>query len=406
MYTIEKLNNGLTVIILSLKDVATAGYGLLIPAGLSGDPSGKAGLSSVLMELSSRAAAGLSQKEFHGRFDDHGISHSERSLNDYSLFSANCLAEKIETALDFLADMLLRADLPEEALPAVKSMFLQEIQSQEDEAMQKALKEFNKLYFNEPFNRQGPGWYEDISALTISDIKNHYSQRLSPGGSLLVIAGNVEPQKILNKVKSVFSGWTHREALIPEFKAKTEKFRSHINFDSQQIQIVFGFDAPNMKDPDYYSGKVLNSVLSGGMFGRMFHEVREKRGLCYSVFSAYRANKNYGRFTCYAGTTTERARETLEVMQQVLKNATHNLEHSELARAKTDLLSATILSRETTAAKGREAAEDWWQLGRIRPIEEIRSAVESVGREELDSFLERYLNKEFSLLTLGAQSIF
>jgi predicted Zn-dependent peptidase len=406
MHSIEKLNNGLTLITLPIKDVETAGYGLLVPAGLSGDPSGKAGLSSVMVELSSRSAAGLSQKEFQGRFDDYGISHSERALNDYCLYASNCLADKIDKSLEFLADMILRSDISEEAFPAVKSLFLQEIQSQEDEAMQKALKEFNRQYFNEPFNRQTPGWYDDLNSLTIEEVKNAYKATLCPGNSLLVVAGNVNAAQIKDKVNAVFSSWGPRSSKLPSFEAKKEKFKTHINFDSQQIQIVFGFDAPNMTAADYYTGKVLNSVLSGGMFGRMFSEVREKRGLCYTVFSAYRANRFYGRFTCYAGTTTERARETFEVMQKVLLDAASNLEFAELERAKTDLLSATILSRETTAARGRELAEDWWQLGRIRTLDEIRQAVHAVGREEIEAFVNNYLKNEFSLLTLGSQSIF
>lgn len=83
----------------------------------------------MMVELSSRSAAGFSQKEFQGRFDDYGISHSERALNDYCLYASNCLADKIDKSLEFLADMILRFDISEEAFPAVKSLFLQEIQS-------------------------------------------------------------------------------------------------------------------------------------------------------------------------------------------------------------------------------------------------------------------------------------
>ena len=161
--------------------------------------------------------------------------------------------------------------------------------------------------------------------------------------------------------------------------------------------------SPSVKfgEPDYYDGKIAISLLGASMFGRLFVEVREKRGLCYSVYARHGANNSYGTVTAYVGTTPERAQESLDVLVNEMNGLRGTVRDDELERAKTNLKAALVMGEESPGSRAASNATDWWLLKRVRPLSEINNAIDRVTKESVDRFLDRHPFSPCSILTLG-----
>src|SRR5260370_21230165 len=143
------------------------------------------------------------------------------------------------------------------------------------------------------------------------------------------------------------------------------------------------------------------NVLHGGMSARLFTEVREKRGLCYAVWASYQTFKDRGSVVCYAGSTNERAQETLDVTLQELKRLQEGIEPEEVDRVKAGLKSSLIMQEESTSARAGTLASDWYFLGRVRGIAEIQSAIDSLTPSSIVAHLRRCPPRDFTIVTLG-----
>ena len=147
------------------------------------------------------------------------------------------------------------------------------------------------------------------------------------------------------------------------------------------------------------------AVLSGGMSGRLFTEVREKRGLCYHVSASHHVLKSRGTVICYAGTTSERAQQTLEVTLAELKRLAEGISQAELDRAKIGLKANLIMQGESTAARSASAAGDFYHLGRVRSLDEISAAIDAVSVSEVLKHLREFPAANFTILTLGNKQL-
>ena len=405
MRNIHKLKNGMTLIHEHLDYVASAAYSLMIPGGFVLEDEDSQGASVVLAEMTSRAAANYNKKDFALEFDGHGINHGESAGSDCFYYKGSCLATEIDKALELTSSMVIKPTFPEDSFEGVRNLFLQELLFVEDSPMKKCSIDFNKNYFLSPYNRSSNGTKEGLEKITYQGIKDKWEQIYSPQNSILSVVGNVDEQSLLKIVDKYFSGWQGSDVKIPKFEANSNFFKKHIDFDSNQTQIILAEPSVNQLDKNHYVAKVANQILSGGMFGRLFEEVREKRGLCYSVYSSYSATVNYGRVLYYAGTTTERAQETLDVIREVVKEVSGTISKEEILRGKTDLSSAIVIANESTAAKSSHYLSDYKNRGLVRSIDEVKKSIDEVSISDLDEYFNKFCLSEYSILTLGKEEL-
>jgi predicted Zn-dependent peptidase len=154
-------------------------------------------------------------------------------------------------------------------------------------------------------------------------------------------------------------------------------------------------------DPDYYNARAAAAVLSGGMSSRLFTEVREKRGLCYSVYAFHETFKTQGSMLAYAGTRAERAQETLDVTLAELTRLKDGIEDDEIDRVKAGLKSSLILQEESTGARAGAIATDWYYLSRVRSFDEIQAVIDGLTPAKILAYLERCPVRDVTLVTLG-----
>lgn len=397
--------NGLVVIVESIPHVESAAYDLLIPGGILTDDEERIGESLILAELTSRGAGNLDSRALSDRFDEHGIRHSESVGHDKFTYHGSLLADKLEPALELVGMMVREPMLPEDEIDSIKSILLQDIQSLKDNPARRAMVELSRRYYPGPYSRPSLGEQEGIEAVTIDSLRSMWSKHFRPAGSVLSVAGKVNPEEVFGQAEKLFGAWKGDAVTLPKFGTQPKHASYHIDFESAQLQITLAYPSAPFGDRHYYTAKVANGVLSGGMFGRLFIEVREKRGLCYSVFSRHAATKSYGTMLAYAGTTPERAAETLDVMVKELRSLRGTVEAEELSRAKANLKAGLIIGEESTSSRAGSNATDWWLDRRIRTLDEIQAEIDKVSTDSIDEFLKAYPADSFSLLTLGSKRI-
>ncbi len=405
MITTHTLSNGLTVIVEEISHVESAAYELIIPGGIVTDAPEFAGSSLILAELTSRGAGDLDSRALSNAFDNEGIRHGESGGFDRFSYRGSLLAEKLPIALRLVSLMVLDPALPEEEIASIQSLLVQDIKALEDNPSRKALTELSMRYYPAPYSRSGMGTIEGLEAVSLGHIQEEWKRLFRPQGSILSIAGKVKAPDVISTIEKLFGEWKGEGVTLPVFGTLPPHSVHHIHTDSAQVQIGLSYPAAKFGDPHYYAAKVASGLLSGGMFGRLFIEVREKRGLCYSVFARHSATNQFGTVTAYAGTTTERAQETLDVMVKELRSVSGTVSEDELKRAKANLKAALIISEESTGSRASSNGSDWWLGKRIRSLDEIAREIDKVGLKEIDSYFAAYPANSFMLLTLGSKKL-
>jgi len=180
---------------------------------------------------------------------------------------------------------------------------------------------------------------------------------------------------------------------------------THLKKDTEQTQIAIAYPSVPFGHADYYAAQGAVNVLSGGMSARLFTEVREKRGLCYAVWATHQTFKDRASVICYAGTTNKRAQETLDVTLAELHRLLVGIETEEVERVQAGLKSTLIMREESTSARAGAMASDWYYLGRVRGLDEIQAAIDSLTPRRIVAHLKKMPPGEFTIVTLGPKKL-
>ncbi|MEY4667858.1 MAG: hypothetical protein RL518_557 [Pseudomonadota bacterium] len=405
MITTHQLANGLSIIIEEMPHVESASYDLLIPGGLVCDPKERIGAGLVLGDLIGRGAGHLSSRELSEAFDDLGIRHGEGVGSDRYAFSGSLVSDSLPRALELVSYMVREPLLQEDEIPNIQSVLLQDLDSLNDNPARRSMVELSKRYYPAPYNRSSLGDADGIRATTRSTVQQLWRNLFSPRRAILSIAGNVQTSEVLKTVERLFGGWSGEEVHVPPFGTMPKNDYFHIDSDSSQMQIVLAAPSVRFNEEGYYAGKLAVSILGASMFGRLFVEVREKRGLCYSVYARHGSTTDYGTVTAYVGTTPERAQESLDVLLTELHGLKGTVTKDELERARTNLKAALIMGEESPGARAGSNAQDWWLIKRVRPLSEINAEIDKVTVASVDEFLSSHPFKPCSILTLGKHAL-
>jgi predicted Zn-dependent peptidase len=396
--------NGLTLLVEPMGHVRSAALNFLVPAGCVYDPPAHLGAGSVLADLMMRGAGTRDSRELTLALDGLGLDHDESVGALHTRFWASTLAKNIPAALAIYADILRKPRLPKPELDPVRALALQDLQSLEDEPKQKVLVELRRRHYPAPLGQDRRGTAAGLRSLTPEVMRKHYQRLFQPRGCILSIAGNVEWPRLRDLVGKLFGDW--KPGAEAGFKlGKPLPKREHLAKETEQTQIGIAFESVPFGQPEYYAALGAVNVLSGGMSARLFTEVREKRGLCYAVWATYQTFKDRASILCYAGTTNERAQETLDVTLRELERLQVGIEPDEVTRVQAGLKSSLIMQEESTSARAGTIASDWYYLGRVRSFDEIQSAINSLTPASIIDYLHKYPPGDYTIVTLGPKAL-
>ncbi len=400
----HRFDNGLTLLAERMGHVRSAALNFLIPAGCAYDPPDQLGIAAILADLSTRGAGKNDSRELTLALDNLGVDRSESVAVFHTRFWGATVASNLPAALELYADIIRRPRLPDGEIGAVKALALQDLRGLEDEPRAKVLVELRKHHYPAPLSNDHRGTAEAIEALTGDAVRAHHARLFRPNGTILAVAGNVDWPALLDQVGRLFGDW--RGAAGGELTLGPPPPKGgHLSKEVEQTQIALAYDSVPVGDPDYYAALGAVNVLSGGMSSRLFTEIREKRGLCYSVWASYQSMKERGSVFCYAGTTNQRAGETLEMLLAELRRLPEGVEPEEVERIQAGLKSSLIMQQESTTARALSLASDWFHLGRVRSFDEIQAAIDGLTPAAIGAHLHRHPPKNFTTVTLGPRPL-
>ena len=401
---IHKLSNGLTLIAEPMEWLESAAFALLLPAGCSRDPVDRPGLSNFTCEMVQRGAGQRTNRQFVEALEDLGVDHSASVSNSHTSYGAAMLSTNLYEALTIHADLVRRPQLPPQQMPEGLQVCLQELRTIEDDLSQKMLIELRARHYPDPWGRSAYGTAESLSQTTMQHIREFHRNSYSPNGTIIGVAGKLDWPRLREQVDELFGDWEESaEQEIKETHANQEYF--HIQHDSSQTHIGVAYSSVPYNSPDYYQARGAVGVLSDGMSSRLFTEIREKRGLCYSVFAAKHSLRDRGCVLCYAGTSTERAQQTLDVLIAELQRLSEGIQQDELDRLKARVKSALIMQQESSRARAGSIATDWFLLGRVQTLDEVGSLIDGLTCRSINDYLAKHPPAEFNVVTLGAQPL-
>jgi predicted Zn-dependent peptidase len=384
--------------------VRSAALNFLVPAGCVYDPPDNLGMASVLAEMITRGAGERSSRELSLALDNIGLDRDESVGQLHMRFWGATLARNLGAALAIYADILRRPHLPADEIDAVRALAMQDILSLEDEPRAKVMVELRRRTWPHPLGQDRRGTVKGIKSLTATKIRKQYEKLFGPKNMIVSVAGNIDWPELKDQIETLFGDWEGGN----EGGVKTSKTlggNGHIAKDTTQTQIAISYPSVPFGDPEYYAAQGAVQVLSGGMGARLFTEVREKRGLCYSVWASYQTFKDRASILCYAGTTNERAQETLDVTLAELRRLTEGVTDEEVERVRAGLKSAIIMQEESTSARAGAIASDWYYLGRVRPIEEIQEAVDALSPRSILEHIKKHPPGDYTIVTLGPKKL-
>jgi len=399
------LDNGMTVAVEPMPHLRSAAWTLLLPSGAATDPEGRSGSATLLNGMLYRGAGERDARQLSDALDALGVLRGGGVSTEYTTLGGALLADDFEDALAIYADIACRPLLPAEELEAERGLALQALQAVNDNPAQQLFMQLGKVYFPGPFGRPALGEVEELRRIVHSDLVDDHAARYCPDGSILAVAGGVEPERVREAAERMFGDWRGTPPATPRPEQRTEPYYQHLPKDTNQTQIGVAYGGRPMGDEHYYHERLALNVLSGGMGARLFTEVREKRGLVYSVAAVPRVYRGLGLTLGYAGTQPERAQECVDVLLNELRRIRDGVAEDELAMARTGLLSALVMQGESTSARAGAMASDLWLLGRPRPLDEIRSAVDAITLDGLNRYLAGMPEPQFTVLTLGPEAV-
>ncbi len=396
--------NGLTLLCEKMPGMQSAAMTLLVPAGACNDPVDRTGAATVLAELVLRGAGNRDSRQLTDYLDSLGLQRSSGVGVHHTRFACAAVAPQVLKSLEVYSDIVRHPHLPESGFEAARDLALQSLAGIDDDPRQKVLIQLREWHWPSPFGRNSMGTKEHLEKLSIDLCRADFRLRFHAHDAIIALAGNIDFDQAKAAVEQHFGDWDGRapekiQVLPPPgpYHHETQK--------SEQTHIGIAYSSVPETDPDYYPARMAVECLSGGMSGRLFTEVREKRGLCYSVGASYSSLKGYGSVLGYAGTSNDRAQATLDCFIAELERLSEGVSKEELDRAKIGLKASIIMSGESTSGRSGAIAHDYFIRGRIRTLDEIAAALDAVSVEQVNAYLKQHKPGPFTVVIVGPKEL-
>jgi len=400
----HKYDNGLTLLAEQMPWLESAAFCLVVPAGSVYDPEGLWGINNLACDMVQRGCGSRNSRQFVEDLERLGVDGSESVSSAHTTFSGATIASNLLPALSIYADLVREPHLPAEQLEDSRQVCFQELRAAEDDLAHKVLQRVRFREYPLPWGRPVHGEWDSVEAITMDDVQRQAKLCYRPNGTVISVAGNIDWPRLRDHVGQLFGSWA--QGPVPSI-AEQPPLRAveHIPHEAQQTHIAISYPSVPYRNPDYFQARGVVGVLSDGMSSRLFTEVREKRGLCYTVYASCHTLRDRGAVICYSGTSADRAQETLDVILQELRRITLGVEQAELDRLKARIKSALIMQQESSSSRSLSIATDWYHLGRVMTLQELGGIVDALTAESLSAYIAANPPRDFTVVSLGAKPL-
>ncbi|MFO0989103.1 MAG: pitrilysin family protein [Alphaproteobacteria bacterium] len=398
---LTKLPNGLTVASDRMEQVETVSVGVWVQVGTRHETAEINGVSHVLEHMAFKGTKRRSARAIAEEIEAVGGHLNAYTAREGTTYFAKVMKEDIGLALDIIADILQHSVFDPEELGREREVILQEIGQARDTPDDIVFDHFQETaYPGQPLGRPVLGTEQTVTALTREALVSHMAQHYRAGRMILAAAGKLDHDWLVERAKLLFAGLPRGEAAAPvPARYAGGEFRG--DGDLEQVHLVLGFPGLPLGHPDQFAMAALSTVLGGGMSSRLFQEVREKRGLVYSIYSFHAGFADSGLFGVYAGTGEKSLGELTPIVFDQLAGVARAVAPEELARAKAQLRADVLMSLESTGARAEQIARQLTIYGRILSPAEVTAEIDKVDSAALARCAAVLMKGPLTVATLG-----
>jgi len=399
------LDNGLTVVTEHVPELRSCSLGIWCGAGSRFESATQSGLSHFLEHMFFKGTQRRTAYDIAVSMDSVGGQLNAFTDREHTCYYARVMDRHLPLALDILADMVNSSLFDADEIEREKGVVLEEIKMYEDTPDDQVFELFNRSFYpNHALGRPVIGYAPVVQSLTRQDLVDYVNQRYHPKNLLISCAGQVNHEELVTLLEKHFLQGRPQEGTQSVSAAPSpQKHQSVYHKACEQTYLCLGAPGIAYVDPRRYTLLILDSVLGGCMSSRLFQEIREKRGLVYSVSTMQTALSDCGTFGVYAGTSAEKVSELLQVTREIFADvAANGITEEELSRAKELLKGALALNLESTSSRMMRIARNNLYYDRFIPIEETVEKIDAVTNQDVLELASWLLDpSRYSLAALG-----
>ncbi|MBI1819245.1 MAG: insulinase family protein [Nitrospirae bacterium] len=399
------LDNGIRVVVEKVPSVKSVSIGIWVNVGSRDEEGSEHGLSHFLEHMFFKGTKKKSAKALAQEMDSLGGEMNAFTSRETTTFYTKVLDEHLPKAIDILSDVFHHSTFAPDEIKKEKKVILEEIKMVEDDP-EELLNDFylEQIWKKNPLGRSILGTLETVSSLKRETILSFLDKYYHPSQVVVSVAGNFNPPVLFKLLNKSFGKYGNSSRLIPERvlpQMESGVFCKKKNFE--QVHLCSGLPGVSQTDKNRHALYVLNTALGGSVSSRLFQEVREERGLVYSIYSYLSFFQDTGLFTVYAGTGVKTSRKVIQIiLKEFKKLRNEGITARELRKAKEHLKGSMMLGMESTSSRMGQIAKDEISFGRFFSMDEMIHDIESVSREMVHRVAQQVFDPQYySLTTVG-----
>ncbi|MFT8674485.1 MAG: pitrilysin family protein [Acetobacter sp.] len=398
---LTRLPSGLTVVTERMDRMETVSFGAYVSAGTRNETAEENGVSHFLEHMAFKGTEKRSALRIAEEIENVGGHINAYTAREQTVFYVKLLKENLGLGIDIIGDILTHSSFDPAELERERGVILQEIGQANDTPDDIVFDHFQETAFpTQPMGRPTLGTEDLIRGMSRETLMRYMGTHYTPDNMIVAAAGNLEHEAVVDQVARHFADLpTSPRPVMQAARYGGGEFRQVKDLD--QAHVVLGFPAAGYGDSDYYATMLLSTLLGGGMSSRLFQEIREKRGLVYSVYSFAVPFLDSGMFGIYAGTGEKECAELVPVTLEELRKVQLAVGEDELARARAQLKASLLMSLESTGSRCEQIARQLQIFGRIIPTSETVSRIEAVTTDEIRGAAARIFAGTPTLAALG-----
>ena len=398
------LDNGIKVLTEKISTMRSIAVGIMVGAGSGDEPTDLSGISHFIEHMTFKGTEKRSAFEIAQAIDSVGGRINAFTGKESTTYYCVVLDTHLDVALDVLSDIFLNSLFDVKEIELEKGVVLEEIKMYED-TPDELIHDFfaETILGGHPLGKVTIGNAGAIKALNRDKILNFRRKLYAPDNLIISVAGNTEHSAVIKQIEAFFKNMTGRREAValpppvitPQIRVKKKK--------TEQVHLGLGVKGVSHLDEERYAFATLDNILGGSMSSRLFQEIREKRGLVYSIYSYNTAFRDFGIFTIFAGTSRQNLNPVVELaLEEFRKVKKEGVSGDELKRAKEYLKGNLVLGLESTSSRMSWLARSEFYYNRVMTIDEVLEQIDKVTQDDIIRLANLYLTDQYlTLATIG-----
>ncbi len=385
------LRNGLCVVSESMDSVETVSIGIWVNVGARDEDAKINGISHLLEHMAFKGTSKRTARVIAEEIEAVGGHLNAYTSREQTAYYAKVMKNDVDLAIDILSDILLNSIFESDELSREKAVILQEIAQVQDTPDDQVFDFFQEIaYPDQALGRTILGSAEQVSKYNRETLLDYMSKNYSPDRMVISAAGAVNHDSLVSLVESKFGHLTGNQSQ-QRTEAKYVGGKKLVSRDLEQVHLTVGFDSLSVDDQDFYALQIFSTLLGGGMSSRLFQEVRERRGLAYSVFTFTSAYLDGGSFGVYVGASNDQLKDLVNVLAEQMRSSGTDITINETDRARAQLKSSLLMSLESTSSRCERLARQTLIFGKPISIPDMIRQLDRVSVEDIKNIAERVI---------------